>query len=101
MPSFNGTGPLGQGPMTGRGRGYCTVPAGNNPGMPYGIYGIGSSPVNTSYPYQPVYGRSSNLPYRYSAYSGRSSGYFGFFRGRGAGRAFPGGAGIRGRGRRY
>ena len=89
MPGFSGTGPLGQGPMTGRGRGYCTVPAGNNPGMPYGIYGIGRSPVNASYPYQ------------YSAYSGRSSGYFGFFRGRGAGRAFPRGAGIRGRGRRY
>lgn len=23
MPGFNGTGPLGAGPMTGRGRGYC------------------------------------------------------------------------------
>lgn len=87
MPGFNGTGPAGMGPLTGRGRGYCSVPAGNNPGMPYGIYGIGSGPVNASYPYQPVYGRSS--------------GYSGFFRGRGAGRAFPRGAGIRGRGRRY
>ncbi|MCM8900248.1 DUF5320 domain-containing protein [Caldicoprobacter algeriensis] len=26
MPGFDGTGPLGQGPMTGRGRGYCVVP---------------------------------------------------------------------------
>lgn len=26
MPGFNGTGPLGQGPMTGGGRGYCAVP---------------------------------------------------------------------------
>lgn len=26
MPAFNGTGPLGRGPMTGRGRGYCVVP---------------------------------------------------------------------------
>ena len=24
MPALNGTGPLGQGPMTGRGLGYCT-----------------------------------------------------------------------------
>lgn len=26
MPNFNGTGPDGEGPMTGRGRGYCIVP---------------------------------------------------------------------------
>lgn len=26
MPGFDGTGPLGQGPMTGGGRGYCIVP---------------------------------------------------------------------------
>jgi len=26
MPGFNGTGPMGQGPMTGGGRGYCAVP---------------------------------------------------------------------------
>ncbi|MEI6157948.1 MAG: DUF5320 domain-containing protein [Atribacterota bacterium] len=25
MPRFDGTGPLGQGPMTGGGRGYCVV----------------------------------------------------------------------------
>jgi hypothetical protein len=24
MPGFNGTGPMGRGPMTGGGRGYCT-----------------------------------------------------------------------------
>jgi len=28
MPGFDGTGPRGQGPMTGGGRGYCVVPAG-------------------------------------------------------------------------
>ncbi len=28
MPSFDGTGPRGQGPMTGGGRGYCGMPAG-------------------------------------------------------------------------
>lgn len=25
MPNFDGTGPLGQGPMTGRGQGYCVL----------------------------------------------------------------------------
>ena len=26
MPGFDGTGPRGTGPMTGRGRGYCVIP---------------------------------------------------------------------------
>ena len=26
MPGFDGTGPRGIGPMTGRGRGYCVMP---------------------------------------------------------------------------
>jgi Family of unknown function (DUF5320) len=26
MPGFDGTGPRGMGPMTGRGMGYCVVP---------------------------------------------------------------------------
>ena len=26
MPGFNGTGPHGKGPMTGRGMGYCAIP---------------------------------------------------------------------------
>jgi len=26
MPGFDGTGPAGQGPMTGKSRGYCAVP---------------------------------------------------------------------------
>lgn len=32
MPGFDGTGPLGQGPMTGRGMGYCVLktPEGNS-----------------------------------------------------------------------
>ena len=28
MPGGDGTGPMGMGPMTGGGRGYCAVPAG-------------------------------------------------------------------------
>lgn len=30
MPGFDGTGPMGMGPMTGGGRGWC------NPSVPYG-----------------------------------------------------------------
>jgi len=33
MPGFNGTGPQGAGPMTGRARGNCTSPTGYNPGV--------------------------------------------------------------------
>jgi len=29
MPGFDGSGPRGQGPMTGRGMGYCAVPVGD------------------------------------------------------------------------
>lgn len=29
MPGFDGTGPRGQGAMTGGGRGYCVIPADN------------------------------------------------------------------------
>lgn len=38
MPGFDGTGPMGGGPMTGGGRGYCN-PAGQ--GVPYYGYGRG------------------------------------------------------------
>ena len=31
MPGFDGTGPRGEGPMTGGGRGYCAAPAGQQP----------------------------------------------------------------------
>lgn len=31
MPGFDGTGPVGQGSFTGRGRGYCIKPLDNNP----------------------------------------------------------------------
>ena len=42
MPGFDGTGPMGQGPMTGGGRGYCSPAAGYVPryGMGFG-YGRG------------------------------------------------------------
>jgi hypothetical protein len=37
MPAFDGTGPLGQGPMTGRGLGYCS----NGYGVVYPRVGYG------------------------------------------------------------
>ena len=37
MPGFDGTGPMGQGPMTGGGRGFCAVPGGYAPGF----FGLG------------------------------------------------------------
>ncbi len=43
MPRFDGTGPQGQGPLTGRGDGYCAVanPTGSRP---YGVVGVGQRP---------------------------------------------------------
>jgi len=46
MPGFDGTGPLGQGPMTGRGQGFCVLAnSGENPGEAKGIAGLQSMPV--------------------------------------------------------
>ena len=36
MPGFNGMGPRGEGAMTGRGRGFCAVPAGTGRGFGFG-----------------------------------------------------------------
>jgi hypothetical protein len=47
MPAFDGTGPRGQGPMSGRGEGYCAVRL-PNPGsgrVPYGYAGRAGVPV--------------------------------------------------------
>jgi hypothetical protein len=87
MPRFDGTGPMGQGPMTGRGMGYCAVPlsqpapaVGINPSaaFPYysayggvpsmGLYGLAT-------PFYPRFGRGFRVGF------GR-----GFGRGRGRGR---------------
>jgi hypothetical protein len=54
MPGFDGTGPAGMGPMTGRARGWC-----NPYGPPYARYGSYNLPyaipANPIYPY--VFGR--------------------------------------------
>lgn len=44
MPGYNRTGPRGQGPMTGRGAGYCASEAGQPPVSQEGqevVYGMG------------------------------------------------------------
>ena len=47
MPGFDGTGPLGQGPMTGRVRGFCALKVSEeNPGEVKGFAGLQSVPVS-------------------------------------------------------
>ena len=93
MPGGDGTGPLGMGPMTGRGMGYCVMPL-SGPGagrFPYSYAGAYGLPRRTGYPYL------SGLPY----YSGLGLGYNLFWPrrfGRGFGRGWGRGFG-RGRGR--
>ena len=41
MPGFDGTGPSGMGPMTGGGRGFCTVPAAGIRPRPFGRRSFG------------------------------------------------------------
>ncbi len=46
MPGFDGTGPLGQGPMTGRGLGFCVLTTSEeNPGKVKGFAELQSVPV--------------------------------------------------------
>jgi len=46
MPGFDGKGPFGQGPMTGRGRGYCVLRTSeDSPGRVDGLAGINGRPV--------------------------------------------------------
>ena len=46
MPGFDGTGPLGQGPMTGRGQGFCVLTTSKeNPGQVKGFAGLQSVPI--------------------------------------------------------
>jgi hypothetical protein len=45
VPRFDGTGPRGQGPMTGRGEGYCAVKIPESGEEPYGYAGQQGTPV--------------------------------------------------------
>ncbi len=90
MPGFNGTGPRGQGAMTGRGEGYCAMVLPESGQAPYGYAGLQGTPVRLGTPAaRPVIGtRFARWP-RPAMQRGRS---LGRGRGRGAGR---------GRGRRF
>ena len=46
MPGFDGTGPLGKGPMTGRCKGFCVLTTSKeNPNKTDGLVGIEGKPV--------------------------------------------------------
>jgi hypothetical protein len=45
MPRFDGTGPQGQGPMTGRGEGYCAIRLPEPGEAPQGYAGLQGTPV--------------------------------------------------------
>jgi hypothetical protein len=85
MPRFNGTGPLGQGPMTGRGMGFCMLKESKDrPGLVEGLAGIQGTPVANPYFLAPY---SYGLPYvPVRPLYGRGFGRLGFGRGFGRGR---------------
>ena len=84
MPGFDGTGPMGQGFMTGGGRGFCAMSYRTR-----GLYGYGiDGQYNTTYGGYPFFGRPLCGP------------VFGAGRGElpwggGRGRVFGGGRGFR------
>lgn len=50
MPRFDGTGPQGKGPMTGRSEGYCAVKIPESGQAPYGYAGLQGTPVRLGTP---------------------------------------------------
>ena len=73
MPRFDGTGPIGMGPLTGRGMGFCAVP----------VSGTTSTGYMPQYRPAPMYGyRYPSVP-RFSVGAGRG---YRVLRGRGRGR---------------
>jgi hypothetical protein len=83
MPRFDGTGPQGQGPMTGRGEGYCAVRLPDEPEQPaYGYVGLQGTPVQMASPAaRPTLRTRFARWLRPATWPGRALG-----RGRGAGR---------------
>jgi len=89
MPGFNGTGPRGQGPMTGRGEGHCALvlPSPGEEGTRYGYAGLQGTPVYQGTPANlPALGRRFLCWTRWATRLGRA---FRRRRGRGRGRWFP------------
>ena len=50
MPRFDGTGPRGQGPMAGRGEGYCAIKLPESDQAPEGYAGVQGTPVRLDTP---------------------------------------------------
>jgi hypothetical protein len=79
MPGFNGTGPMGQGPMTGGGRGFCAMPYRGYTPYGYGFRTAYYPPTGMCPSYGCVFGAGrGGLPW-----------------GGGRGRVFGGGGGFR------
>jgi len=51
MPAFDGTGPRGQGPLTGRGEGYCAVTLPQRGQAPRGYAGLQATPLRQGVPF--------------------------------------------------
>ncbi|MBC7234536.1 MAG: DUF5320 domain-containing protein [Chloroflexi bacterium] len=66
MPGFNGTGPWGQGPLTGGGRGYCAIafPPPATGRLPYGYVGLQGTPVR----FGPIVPLRWPVPWRWWAF---------------------------------
>jgi len=78
MPRFDGTGPQGLGPMTGRGEGYCALVIPESGQAPYGYAGLQGASVRLEAPAtRPALGA------RFARWGQRRRG-FGHRRGRGA-----------------
>jgi hypothetical protein len=98
MPRLDGTGPRGQGPMTGRGEGYCAVRIPDSGKEPYGYAGLEGAPVRMRTPVvRPALGARLFRSVRPATWLGRVFGRgrspFGLARarrgaGRGCGRRF-------------
>ncbi len=91
MPRYNGTGPRGQGPLTGRGEGYCAVTISEPGEQLRGVAGLEGGPVSPTR-------AGARLPFgaRFAPWL-RPRAWFGRGFGRGLGR---GRGADRGRGRR-
>ncbi|MFN2185030.1 MAG: DUF5320 domain-containing protein [Anaerolineae bacterium] len=85
MPQFDGTGPRGAGPMTGRGEGYCVLELSESGRPAHGYAGLEGAPVHL----EPLATKPVQLP--------RTPAWFRPVFGRGRGWA----AARRGRGHRF
>lgn len=93
MPARNGTGPLGQGPLTGWGRGFCRTPQQQAPSQAQQVPSENVEETPQA-PQGAVYNPPQNGAFPFPFF-GRGRGFF--CRGGGGGYGFGGGRG-RGRG---